>query len=70
MEGEKKLKLIRAKANTKESKIRTKERENGQFPPRPLLLDLFHDVIIDLGLFSGRSEGEKKSKSSSAKPNT
>ena len=63
MEGEKKSKLIRAKRNAKESIFHTKERCNGQFPPRPLLLDHFYDVRIDLGLFCGRLEREKKLKS-------
>ena len=62
LEREKKSKSIRAKPNAKESKIHTKERYNSQFPPRPLLLDIFYDVINDFRLFFGRMEGEKKTK--------
>ena len=53
------MKSLRAKLNTKESKIHTKETDNGQFPPRPLLLELFNDVIIDFGSHFGRLEGAK-----------
>ena len=34
--------------------------EVGQFPPRHLLIDLFYDVIIDLGLFFRKIGGREK----------
>ena len=70
MEGEEKSKSLRVKPNTRESQIHTKERDNSQFPPRPLLLDLFHDSITDFSWFLGRMEGEEKLKLLRAKPNT